>query len=274
VKSFKRVIPRVLLFAAFVLQVAAADTPRVPREQQEDFLMKSKVISKKSAGRGITDSEHAIASDGALTHDAHIQCVDEHASTFTSSKGTELNFKDTYKFNVAAYRLDKMMNLGMVPASVERKVGGKTCAMTWWVDGTWMTELERKAKNLEPPDQDSWNRQMYVVRVFDQLIFNTDRNLGNLVIDKNWTIWMIDHTRAFRIQPTLMNAKNLVKCDRHLLAELRKLDEGSLRAEMKGFLNNTEISAMLKRRDLIVKFFEEEIASKGEAQVMYDVPAR
>ena len=40
---------------------------------------------------------------------------------------------------------------------------------------------------------------MWHVRMFDQLIYNVDRNLGNLVIDKNWTIWMIDHSRAFRL---------------------------------------------------------------------------
>src|SRR2546423_12457463 len=78
-KSLNSVIPRVLLLAAFVLRATAADTPKYSREQQEDFLMKAKVASKKSAGRGITDSEHAILTDGALTHDAHIQCVDEHS---------------------------------------------------------------------------------------------------------------------------------------------------------------------------------------------------
>ena len=66
---------------------------------------------------------------------------------------------------------------------------------------------------------------MYAVRVFDQLIYNTDRNLGNLVIDKQWRMWMIDHTRAFRIATSLKNDKDLVMCDRKLLASLRKLDE-------------------------------------------------
>ena len=88
-----------------------------------------------------------------------------------------------------------------------------------------MMEVDRKKKHLEPPDQDSWNRQMYVVRVFDQLIFNTDRNLQNLMVDtKEWQIWMIDHTRAFRMRTDLQEVKNLARCDRKLLAGLRKLD--------------------------------------------------
>ena len=39
---------------------------------------------------------------------------------------------------------------------------------------------------------------MQIVRLFDQLIYNIDRNLGNLMITNDWTIWAIDHTRAFR----------------------------------------------------------------------------
>jgi hypothetical protein len=87
----------------------------------------------------------------------------------------------------------------MIPVSVERKVGGKTSAITWWVDDVMMDEMKRTNKKIDPPDRDIWNKQMYVVRVFDQLIYNTDRNLGNLLIDKNWRLWMIDHTRAFRL---------------------------------------------------------------------------
>ncbi len=269
-----RVFPVFIALCGSVALSAESATPGFTRPQMEDFLKKAEVLSKKSAGRGVTNSERATMSDGKLTHDAHMQFVDEHSATFTSNRGTELNFKDTYKYNVAAYRLDKIMNLNMIPVSIERKVGGRTGAVTWWVDNTAMTELERKAKHLEPPDQDAWNRQMYCVRVFDQLIYNTDRNLGNLVIDKDWTMWMIDHTRAFRANTTLLSVANLVKVDRHMLAEIRKLNEPTLKAELKPFLNDMEIKGLLKRRDLIVNFFDTQIAAHGENAVLIDLPPR
>lgn len=97
---------------------------------------------------------------------------------------------------------------------------------------------------------------MYIVRVFDQLIFNTDRNLGNLLIAKDWRIWMIDHSRAFRARTNLESPKNLVRCDRDLLSAMKRLDEKTLTEEMGPFLLKAEIKGLLKRRDQIVAFFE------------------
>lgn len=266
-----------LLVASIGTQFAIAQeqTSRRSRSEMEDFLQKAKITGHKALGTGVTNTDRATLSDGTFEHDAHVQSIDEQKDSFkTATRGVELNFKDSYKFNIAAYRLDKILNLNMIPVSVERKVAGKTSAITWWVDDVMMDETKRHTKNLDPPDRDAWNKQMYVVRVFDQLIYNTDRNLGNLLIDKSWRLWMIDHTRAFRLMDKLQNEKNLVMCDRNLLANLRKLDAETLEAQLRPFVNKTEIKAVLKRRDLIVKFFEEAIAAKGEGAVLYDLPPR
>ena len=135
--------------------------------------------------------------DGTIEHDAHVQSIDESKTVFQGDRGTEMNFRDTWKFNVAGYRLARILGLDMVPPSIERNVRGTHSAVTWWVDNSMM-EVDRMKKHIEAPDKDSWNREMYVVRVFDQLIYNTDRNLQNLLIDADFHIWMIDHTRAFR----------------------------------------------------------------------------
>ena len=111
-------------------------------------------------------------------------------------------------------------------------------------------------KKVQPPENDSWNNQMYIVRVFDQLIFNTDRNVGNLLITKDWQLWMIDHTRAFRLHTTLRTPKDLVRCDRDLLAAMKRLDEASLKQEMGSYLTSKEIKGLLGRRGKIVAFFE------------------
>ena len=127
---------------------------------------------------------------------------------------------------------------------------------------------------MEPPDLKSWNPQMYVCRVFDQLIYNTDRNLGNLVITKNWKIWMIDHTRAFRTMKDLPAPANLVQCDRKLLAKLRGLNKDVLTKGLERYLNSLQIDGLLARRDKIVSFFDGQIAKKGEAAVLFDLEGR
>lgn len=263
----------VILIGSLVL-LAEGPPKQISRAEQEEFLLNAKVLKMKQVGTGVTGSERAQLSDGKMEHDAHVQAINEEKASFTSAHGTELNFKDTYKYNIAAYRLDQILGLNMTPVSVERKVGGKSSAVTWWVDDVLMDELARREKNVQPPDIDLFNKQMYIVRVFDQLIYNTDRNLGNLLIDKQWRLWMIDHTRAFRIQTKLLNEKNLVMCDRKFLAALRKLDEDTLEEKLRPYLTKTEIKSMMKRRDLIVKFFDEAVAQRGAGAVLYDLPQR
>src|SRR3954464_9471519 len=167
----------------------------------EHFLATARVVKTKAAGKGVTGSVRATLSDGTLTHDAHIQTIDEAKTEFRGTQGTELNFKDTYAFNVAAYKIDRLIGLNMVPVTVARRHGTSRASFTWWIDDVMMDEGERLKKHVVPDDLERWNRQMQLVRLFDQLIANTDRNLQNLVITKDWRLWPIDHTRAFRLLP-------------------------------------------------------------------------
>ena len=264
-----------LLLGALALGslIAGSDPSKFSLEEKEQFLKDAKVVESKELSVGVTNSRKGVMvreSDG-LRHDIHIQTVNISKAEFEGTRGKEINFRDKYQFNIAAYELDKLLGLNMTPPSIEKKVGGSSAAITWWIYDVLMTELERtKQKKVDPPDPDSWNKQMYIVRVFDQLIYNTDRNLGNLVITKDWKIWMIDHTRGFRIMRTILAPVNLVKCDRKLLARLRELSKDEVKQKMKGWLTGMEIDGLMARRDLIVKFFDEQVKKKGEAAVLYD----
>ena len=241
-------------------------------EQIEKFLQDAKIVSTHRLSAGATNSQRVRLRDGALEHDAHLQCIDVSKHMFQGVQGTEMNFRDTWKFNVAAYRLGRILELNMIPVSIERTVNGAPCAVTWWLDNTMM-EADRITRKLQAPDSDSWNREMHIVRVFDQLIYNTDRNLQNLLIDPEWRIWMIDHTRAFRLYLTVKETQDLVECDRRLLAKLQALDTNSLQP-LKPYLNDLEIKGLVARRDVIVKLFNAKVKLKGEAAVLYDRPSR
>lgn len=271
--------PAIIAFATMLVWGCCAVLPAGAQENdpalwsradKEKFLLEAKIERRKDPGKGITGSIRATLSSERGTHDAHVQTIDESKTKFETAMGTEFNFKDTWKFNLAAYILDRILDINMIPVTVERKVDGRWASVTWWIDDVLMDELDRRNKKVAPPNPESWNRQMYVVRVFDQLIANTDRNLGNVVITKNWDIWMIDHTRAFRLTTQLPEPKNLVKCDRYLLANLRKLDKATLREKMGKYLNGMEIDGVLARRDAIVKFFEDKIKTQGQSAVLFD----
>jgi hypothetical protein len=250
--------------------------PAPPREQQELFLATAKVREVKPVTTGTTKTWRLTLDDGrGLVHDAHVQTIDIYRPVFRGKEGTvEKNFRDSYKFNIAAYRLDKLLGLEMIPVSVEREHEGKSGSWTWWVDDVWMDEATRRDKKVKPPAADFWVNQLNRVRVFDQLIYNTDRNQGNILITHDWQLWMIDHSRAFRTQRELMKVETLTRIDAPLLAALRGLDRKKLTAEVGAFLRTEELDALLARRDLIVKHFESEIGTKGEDAVLTDLPRK
>jgi hypothetical protein len=134
-----------------------------------------------------------------------------------------------------------------------------------------MDAAERFQRKVEPPDPERWNREMWVIRVFDQLIGNVDNNLTNFLITKDWHVWMIDFSRAFRPYKTLRKPEDLVRCDRRLLDNLRQLDKPLLEQKLRPYLTRSDIEALLARRDEIVKYFADEIARKGEAAVLFEL---
>ena len=239
---------------------------------REAYLLQAEVAKRKPAPGGVTNSERATLRKDGVEHDAHIQVHDEYKTTMSLSTGTELDFRDSFRNNVAAYRLDRMLGLGMVPVTVVRKIDQKPSSFTWWVDHVKMDEKKRYTEKISAPDSDAWNHQIFVVRVFDQLIYNVDRNLGNLLIDDDWRVWMIDHTRAFKVFKDLKTPKNLGDhCERKLLAALRRLDAGEVKVEMKDLLAPPQIEGLLGRRDRIVAYYDAKIAALGEDKVLYDL---
>lgn len=240
------------------------------KEQITQFLLTAKVISSKQSNTGITRPFRLTLSDGKITHDASFQAVDEHEAMKEFSSGRmEMNFVDSYKYNIAAYRLSELLGLDdIVPVYVERKWQGNKGSLSWWLP-VRMDEEQRMKQKIEVPDSDAWNKQMYKVRVLDQLVYDTDPNLTNVLIGTDWKVYRVDFTRAFRTFKSLQRPDDLVRCDRQLLTKLKALDRSQLMTETKGYLSKSEVDAVMARRDKIVEHFEKLIAKQGENQVLY-----
>ena len=246
------------LFFAATLLANATDPGRWSIAEEERFLLTARILDESSAGKGITDSKKATLTDGRRSHTAHIQWINIYMPLFKGKDGSEeREFKDTWKFNVAAWRLAKLLRLtDMMPPSVQRTVDGKPAAVTWWLDGIMMDEKERLQKGIKPPDVDAWNRQMDTIRIFDQLIYNMDRSQENLLIGEDWRAYMIDHTRAFRKWPQLRNAAAVTRCNPDLLRALKTLRRSDVARDLGAYLTDEEIDALMARRDLIVQKLE------------------
>jgi hypothetical protein len=253
--------PSVLLLALALSGFAAA--PVAPQQAApladaaiEEFLRTARIVRTRDAGKGVTDSVRATLSDGTLTHDAHIQTVEEAKRVFTGGKTIEYDFRDSWRFNIAVYRVDRLLGLNLVPVSVPRIWRSRRAAFTWWADDVQMDEEQRMKKNLTAPNVACWNDQLRLVRVLDQLIDNSDRNLGNLLITNSWRLWAIDHTRAFRYSKAPRNAAILVAIDRTVLRQLETLDFPTLKREIGEYVTDADIRTLLSRRDGIVAHFQ------------------
>ena len=271
---------RPLLLALVLVLAPRLATPQavsLTPEQMEVFLAKAAIIKEKTTSSGVTRPIRATLSDGVLTHDAQFQTVDQAKAVFTAGKASEVDFKDSYRFNIAGYRLAQMVGLQTVPMSIERRYKNKDAAVTWWIDDVMFEEGGRqKLENKLGPDPERTEKQIYIMRVWDELIQNKDRNAGNIVWTKDWTMWLIDHTRAFRSGASLLKPAELLRVERTMFDKMKQLTEAAVSKTMKGILNPSEIRSMLKRRDAIVAHFEKLIAQRGEVAVFFTLspPAR
>ena len=144
--------------------------------------------------------------------------------------------------------------------------------MTWWIDDVLMDEKERKEKNTSGPNAVRTGRQIRVMHIWDELIHNTDRNQGNIIWARDWSLWLIDHTRSFQPVTELMKPEEVIASETSLLAALRRLTQDSVAKAVGDSLTRQEIQALMSRRDRIVKRLDDLIAKQGEVAVLFTLP--
>lgn len=273
---FRLLILLIVLFSSAAVSLNGQEEPRLDEAQMKEFLSNAKVIASKHTSKGITSPFRLTLSDGTITHDAAFQAIDERmAKKEFADHTTEINFVDSYKYDIAAYELARLVGLGdMMPVTVERKWEGKTGAISWWLP-VQMDEATRIARRLVPPDPEAWNKQMYKKRIFAELVYDTDPNLTNVLISADWHMWMIDFSRAFRLYKQIRLPENITasKCPRQLLEKLRALNREEFAQKVGKILTKAEINCVMGRRDRIVKIFDGLVAKNGESEVLYDDPS-
>ena len=246
-----------------------AQGPTLTAEEKRAFLLSADVVEAERTSTGVTQPWRLTLRDGTLTHDAAFQSVDQYRSRQRLGKTLELNFVDSYRYNIAAYELAVLVGLGdMVPVTVEREWDGETGALSWWVDDVMFSETERIKEGRRPDDVAAWSAQMTRMVIFEELVHDTDRNRTNTLYTSDWTLHMIDFSRAFRVWGRLQDPEDLVKIDRQLFRRLRALARSEIEQALRPILTSGEVGGVLKRRDLLVEHFEKLIALHGEARVL------
>ncbi|MBN1907570.1 MAG: metallophosphoesterase [Deltaproteobacteria bacterium] len=216
----------------------------------EEFLATGEVVEKKYIGTGVTRPMKVTLKKGEKSINAVFKTID--TNPFTRK---DYNDSDRYLYDVAAYRLDRMLDLQMVPAAVIRKIDGKEGVLQYWVENS-INERDREEKGIAFDGFCKKNEQYWMRYIFDTLIYNEDRNLTNILWTKNdFMMVFIDHTRAFRLstnRPKQYRKAPLNVSDL-LINKLNGLNKENLKHELSPYLHQWQIDAILKRRDLIIK---------------------
>jgi hypothetical protein len=254
--------------AAGAAQPAAPEVIQSP--ELEQFLAHAPIVAIKDIGTGVTHSRKATLEMDGTRHAGVFKVIDEKPMIGVQKLdgGAEAAFQDSWRTEVAAYELDKLIGLGLVPTTVERTYESQKGSLQFWVDNI-MDEKKRQQTHTKPPDAEDWNEQMAKLVLWDNLIYNTDRNLNHILITASWKMVAIDHSRTFRPFNQLHDTRALTRFSRTLLARIGTLTEPMLKAKLDRYLDPFQIRSILKRRDAIAAIARKLVAEKGEAAVLY-----
>jgi hypothetical protein len=239
----------------------------------QEWMRSATVISREKVGRGVAGVEKLVLEHEGIRFHAALRSVDVTARK-SAPRGIEKptkKYRDAAIFESAAYALSELLGIGRVPPVVERRIDDLNGTVQIWMEGTRPEVVLKQDDQLHPPDISRWKQQKQIMYVFDNLICNSDRNQGNLLIDRSWDIWFIDHTRAFKRSSKLIYLDKLTGCERHLWNSLRAVDDETLRQRLEPYLESQEITKLLIRRHTLIRRIQSLIKKRGESAVLFDL---
>ncbi len=264
-----------MLFLTFSLQVFPQFTKEEIEEMQkwEEYLKAADIT-----GHEQIQSREAVTSPYILELEKN--GISKQA-IWKNPEGRMRGFLEGWKWEIAAYRLSKYLELNMVPPTVEKRFQGKRGSCQLWIDA-WMSLKEKYDKDISVPPIHvlNWNRALYLQRAFDNLIANEDRHQNQYLITKDWRMILIDHSRSFRTSKKFTKsliydekyregARIMKELPRDFVEKLKSLNHEDIRDVMGEYLEDDEIEAVLIRRDLIIDWIEKRIQELGEDKVLY-----
>jgi len=244
-------------------------------DKWEEFLKTAKVVHEEqlTGPQAVTSPwELTLEKDGV-----------QHKAVWKDIYGERVRgFKETWKGEIAAYRLSRALGLNMVPVTVEREFRGSRGSCQLWED-SWNTMETIVKKDLRAPGiKAMYNaRNLCLQRAFDNLIYNVDRHQRNYLVTQDWRMILIDHSRSFgstkRARTDLIydeknkeNPKFIMETlPRPFYEALKALTPESLRSIVGEYLTDDELAATMARRDLITAWIDNRIAKLGEERVLY-----
>jgi hypothetical protein len=235
----------------------------------EEFLRTAEVVEMEEIPVGVTHPRKVLLEKHGIRVRACFRDVNIfQKKAVLPGKGVRTNWRDCCMFECAAYQLAKLLGLNNVPPVVMRNIKGTRGTLQIWLEKATM-ETDRAKQSVYPPNRWRQKMQWQVMRVFDALIYNDDRNAGNILYDSDWNVWMIDHTRSFARVSNLPEPNQIRHCERQLWEKLRSLDEDEVGERIGEYVESAELKALFKRHEKLMAYIEDQIEQRGEKQVLF-----
>ncbi len=264
------------VLAVLGLFVAAQFKPEdTARDKEwEEFMATARMtVEKQMTGPGAVTSPYKMLLEKDGT---------QRFAAWKNPQGRLLGAMENWMWEIAAYRLDRWLGLNMVPVTIERRHQENRGSLQFWVEGTfpYLEIMEGRTKLPGGMKGVLFNRQVYLQRAFDDLLYNDDRHANNILITDDWRMILIDHSRSFRtnkasLSTLLYNEKSrthagtISALPAAFVEKLKALTPEIIRGLTESYLTEKEIEAVMARRDLILKEIDRLIALNGKAQVIY-----
>ena len=273
-RIFARVLVLVLASSSLVAQFRPEEIAR--RDAQEELLRTADIARFEEIGKGVTRPFKLFLRQGDQ------ECV----ACWKDPSGSPLGVLEGWQYEIAAYRLDKLIGLNMVPPAVERDFQDRPGALILWAENKYSLE-DLFDQRIRIPDsaQDHTQKMNWLTRAWDSLIANEDRTQQNILYTEDWRMVLIDHSRSFRstreFTEKLMFGKRGLKMTqqgnpflfrrlpRWFVEKASGLSFGSVKAAVGEYLTDKEIRAILARRDLLLEEVDEMVREHGEAAILY-----
>jgi hypothetical protein len=241
------------------------------RQKWEDFLKTAEILKSEDIPVGVTKPIRLYLKNDEI----------EASGAWKKVKGLRDGVLEGWRFEIAAYEMDKLLGLNMVPTTVERVFNGKKGSLQFWMKFE-MDESDRMEQTIGIPSSEAhnWAKRRYLMLAFDSLIANDDRTQENICYTKDWRIILIDHSQSFR--STRKHKKNLLygkkgikqkspfsMLPRVFVGKIKELNFDNIKKAVGSYLNDKEIEAILARRELILNEIDDMIKDKGEDKVLY-----
>jgi hypothetical protein len=244
------------------------------RDKMEKFLEEAEIVNEVQM-----QTREAVTNPWVITLEK--DGVQKQA-LWKNASGRMRGFMENWKWEIAAYRLDKHLGLGMVPPTVEKRFRGNLGSCQLWIFSK-MSLKDKYEKNIKTPSYKvfPWNRALYLQRAFDNLIANEDRHQNQFLITEDWRMILIDHSRSFRTTKKFTTRliydekykegpRTMNELPRAFFEKLKTLNQEVMREVVGEYLTDKEIEAVIMRKDLIVNWIENRIKEVGENNVLYD----